>query len=79
VNVSTAFRVRKIEQGTIFVSREKDIVNVISLNALAGSYAQPVQHLRRLRQRLKLLLLLLLTVSTMMVLYAPFALMSTRA
>src|SRR6266511_6468766 len=25
VNVSTAFRVRKIEQGTIFVSREKDI------------------------------------------------------
>jgi hypothetical protein len=77
VNVSTAFRVRKIEQGTIFVSREKDIVNVISLNALAGSYAQPVQHLRRLRQRLKLLLLL--TVSTMMVLYAPFALMSTRA
>jgi len=69
--------VRKIEQGTIFVSREKDIVNVISLNALAGSYAQPVQHLRRLRQRLKLLLLL--TVSTMMVLYAPFALMSTRA
>jgi hypothetical protein len=40
VNVSTAFRVRKIEQGTIFVSREKDIVNVISLNALAGSYAQ---------------------------------------
>jgi hypothetical protein len=28
------FRVRKIEQGTIFVSREKDIVNVISLNAL---------------------------------------------
>jgi hypothetical protein len=77
VNVSTAFRVRKIEQGTIFVSREKAIVNVISLNALAGSYAQPVQHLRRLRQRLKLLLLL--TVSTMMVLYAPFALMSTRA
>ncbi len=77
MNVSTAFRVRKIEQGTIFVSREKDIVNVISLNALAGSYAQPVQHLRRLRQRLKLLLLL--TVSTMMVLYAPFALMSTRA
>ena len=76
MNVSTAFRVRKIEQGTIFVSREKDIVNVISLNALAGSYAQPVQHLRRLRQRLKLLLL---TVSTMMVLYAPFALMSTRA
>ena len=62
MNVSTAFRVRKIEQGTIFVSREKDIVNVISLNALAGSYAQPVQHLRRLRQRLKLLLL---TVSTM--------------
>jgi hypothetical protein len=28
------FRVRKIEDGTIFVSREKDIVNVISLNAL---------------------------------------------
>jgi hypothetical protein len=28
------FRVRKIEKGTIFVSREKDIVNVISLNAL---------------------------------------------
>ena len=28
------FRVRKIENGTIFVSREKDIVNVISLNAL---------------------------------------------
>ena len=28
------FRVRKIEKGTIFVSREKGIVNVISLNAL---------------------------------------------
>ena len=28
------FRVRKIEDGTIFVSREKDIVNVISLKAL---------------------------------------------
>jgi hypothetical protein len=28
------FRVRKIENATIFVSREKDIVNVISLNAL---------------------------------------------
>jgi hypothetical protein len=28
------FRVRKIDDGTIFVSREKDIVNVISLKAL---------------------------------------------
>jgi hypothetical protein len=28
------FRVRKIENGTIFVSREKDIVNVISLKTL---------------------------------------------
>jgi hypothetical protein len=28
------FRVRKIEKGTIFVSRDKGIVNVISLNAL---------------------------------------------
>jgi len=28
------FRVRKIENGTIYVSREKDIVNVISLKAL---------------------------------------------
>jgi hypothetical protein len=28
------FRVRKIEDGTIFVSREKDILNVISLKAL---------------------------------------------
>jgi len=28
------FRVRKIEHGTIFVSREKDVVNVISLKAL---------------------------------------------
>jgi hypothetical protein len=28
------FRVRKIENGTIFVSREKDIINVISLKAL---------------------------------------------
>jgi hypothetical protein len=28
------FRVRKIEDGTIFVSREKDIVNVISLKTL---------------------------------------------
>jgi hypothetical protein len=28
------FRVRQIERGTIFVSREKDIVNVISLSAL---------------------------------------------
>ena len=28
------FRVRKVEDGTIFVSREKDIVNVISLKML---------------------------------------------
>jgi hypothetical protein len=28
------FRVRKIESGTIFVSREKDVVNVISLKVL---------------------------------------------
>jgi hypothetical protein len=31
------FRVRKIEDGTIFVSREKDIVNVISLKTLDPS------------------------------------------
>jgi hypothetical protein len=35
------FRVRKIEDGTIFVSREKDIVNVISLKPLD---ADPPKH-----------------------------------
>lgn len=30
------FRVRKIENGTIFVTREKDVLNVIALKALDG-------------------------------------------
>ena len=36
IDYFVGFRVRKIEDNTIFVSREKDIVNVISLKALDG-------------------------------------------
>jgi|HubBroStandDraft_6_1064221.scaffolds.fasta_scaffold436095_1 hypothetical protein len=36
------FRVRKIENDTIFVSREKDVVNVISLHALDPKLDRPL-------------------------------------